>query len=276
MKKTKKLTALLLSGVMMLALASCNSGSKDKDPGEVLGEAVTKLSQVKSLEAESTMEMEMSLMDETMTMNMDMNMATFNDPIKMRCDMNVSVAGQGTGKMSYYVQQDGDKYVMYINDGQQWTSQAVDLGGMEKFDAQQNIDLYTKNMENLTVKEEEGKTRFDGVIKGSAIEEVVKASGALDNVGAGVDPEMLKGMFEGLGDLPVSVWIDPESGYPVRYYMDMSGIMSGMMEKMMSSMGSEAADLGLNISKMVIDVEYSNFDAAADFEIPAEALDAAA
>lgn len=274
MKRMKKLTALLLSGVMMLGLASC--GPKEKTPGEVLGEAVTKLSKVKNVEAKSTMEMEMSLMGETMNMDMDMDIVSFNDPVKARCDVDMKVAGQGTGKITYYIQQDGDKYTMYFNDGQQWNSQVMELGDMSQFDAQQNIDLYTKHMENLTVTEEDGKNRFDGVIKGSAIEEVVKASGALDNVGAGMDAEMLKGMFEGVGDLPISVWVDPESGYPVRYYMDMSGIMSGMMEKMMSSMGSEASGLDLKISKMAIAVEYSNFDAAADFEIPAEALDAAA
>ncbi len=274
MKRANRLTALLLSGVMVLGLAGC--GSKEKQPGEVLGEAVAKLAQVKNLEAESTMEMEMSLMGETMTMNMDMDMVTFNNPTKMRCDMDLSLIGQSAGKMTYYVQQDGDKYTMYLSDGQQWISEDVELGDVAQFDAQQNIDLYSENMENLTVTEEDGKTRYDGVIKGAAIEEVVKASGALDSMDTGLDPEMLKGMFDGLGDLPISVWVDSKSGYPVHYRMDMSNIMTGMMEKIMSSMGDQAADLGLNISKLVIEVKYSNFNEAADFEIPAEALNAAA
>lgn len=274
MKNWKRLTALVLSGVMMLGLASCGSKEK-KDPAEALGEAVTKLAQVKSLEAKSTMEMELASGEEKMTMKMDMNLVNFNDPMKVYCDADISMAGQGAAKLTYYIQQDGDKYTMYINDGQQWGSQDVELDKVAQMDAQQNIDLYTKNMENLTVSEEDGKTRYDGRIKGSAIEEVVKTSGALENVGASVDPAMLAGMFEGVGDLPVSVWVD-SNGYPVRYYMDMTEIMAGMMEKMMGAMGDQAADLGLNISKMVIDVEYSNFDAAADFEIPAEALDAAA
>ena len=281
MKGMKKLTALLMSGVLMLGLASCGSKDDSKDPAEALGAAVAKLSEAKSMDVKSKMEMEMSMMDQTIAVSMDMDMSVFNDPMKLRMESDINVPGAGASKMSIYVQPDGDQYIMYLNAGDgNWVSQkmaAGDLDDVAQLNAQNDIELYTKNMENLTVKEEDGKTRYDGVIKGAAIEEAVKASGALDNMGTDVDPEMLKGMFEDMEGLPISVWVDPESGYPVRYSMDMTGVMSGMMEKIMSSVGGDAASgMKLNVSKMLIEMEYSNFDAATDFEIPAEALNAAA
>lgn len=282
MKGMKKLTALLMSGVLMLGLASCGSKDDGKDPAETLGAAVAKLSEAKSVDVKSKMDMEMSMMDQTIAMSMDMDMSVFNDPVKLCMESDINVPGTGATKMSIYVQPDGDQYIMYLNAGDgNWVSQkmaAGDLDEVAELNAQNDIELYTKHMEDLTVKEEDGKTRFDGVIKGAAIEEAVKASGALENMGtAEVDPEMLKGMFEDMEGLPISVWVDPESGYPVRYSMDMTGVMSGMMDKIMSSVGGDAASgLKLNVSKMLIEMEYSNFDAATDFEIPAEALGAAA
>lgn len=277
MMKMKKLTALLMSGALVLGLAACGpKEEKKQSPAEQLGAAVAKLNEVKSVNATSTVNMEMTVAEQKVAMNMKMDMTTFNDPVKMHCGMEMSMAGQNGGKMDIYVQQDGDKYLMYLFDGAQWAADEIELGEAAKFDAQQSIDLYTKSMQDLKVTEEDKAIRYDGVLKGDAVEEAVKNSGALNQMGAEVDPEMMKTMFEGLGDLPISVWVDKESGFPTHYYMDMTALMDGMMQKMMSTMGEEAAQLGFTVEKMEIDVEYSDFDAAADFEIPADALDAAA
>ena len=76
-------------------------------------------------------------------------------------------------------------------------------------------------------------------------------------------------LYSDLGDMPITVWIDQATGYPVRYYMDMTGVMQSMMSKALA--GVEGGD-SLTMDKVEITMDCSNFNNVADFEIPAEAL----
>lgn len=275
--KMKKMTALLMSGALMLGLASCGTKEEKKaTPAEQLGAAVAKLNEAKNMNATSTVNMAMSAAGQTIDLSVEMDMTTFNDPLKTHCEMNMFLAGQEAAQIDIYVQQDGEKYQMYLLENNQWLADEIELGEAAKFDAQQSIDLYTESMEDLKVSEEDKAIRYDGVLKGKAVEDLVKSSGALDNMGPNVDAEMAKAMLEGLSDLPISVWVDKESGMPTRYYTDMSGVMNGMMEKLAESAGVDASALGVSFDKMDIDVVYSDINAAEDFEIPADGLSAAA
>lgn len=50
--------------------------------------------------------------------------------------------------------------------------------------------------------------------------------------------------------------------------------MSDIMGKLVSGLG-EAAEIGLQVTGMTLEVTYDNFDQASDFAIPEEALNVA-
>lgn len=280
MKQIKKAASLVLAGAMVFAFAGCGDDTKDKkdmSPEEIIQGAVDKAADLKSLDMTMTMEMNMAVADQTMEMSSVNDVTYFSDPLKVSVLSNTSMGQMGSVSTTLYAQADGDKYTMYLNDGTQWVTQNVALDELLQYDAKASMDVYLDGTTKLTAAGTEdlpgGKAdRFDGVVGGEALEKAMASSGALDSLGG--DAALTEDLLKDLKDVPVHIWIDQATGYPVRYEMDMTDMMSAMMTKMTESMEG-GADVGLTIDKMMITLEYSNFDKATDFEIPAEALDAA-
>ena len=70
-------------------------------------------------------------------------------------------------------------------------------------------------------------------------------------------------------DDSIKLWIT-EDGYVMQYELDMTAMMQGILDVM--SAGEENP---ITISKTLVHMTCSNFDAVPDFEVPAEALAAA-
>ena len=176
---------------------------------------------------------------------------------------------------------------MYLYDGNTWTSQTATVNMLEQYDAQQSVNLYLDSgAEYISVGTEEINgmitDKYTGVIRGEAMEEVLKASGATTNLesslGGMVD---VSDFYSDLGDMSITVWIDQESGYPVRYFMDMTDVMQSIMGKALNAAmgsveGAEGVDVSgmMTVDKVEVIMDCTNYNNAADFEIPAEALGA--
>lgn len=275
MKVGKRAVALALGTVLALSLTACGSNTGKEDPTEKIRAALEKVNAVKNMDATMVMEMDMSVMGQSVETDTTMDMTCFNDPVKVKADMTMNMGALGGISMSIYAAADGDNYTIYTFDGTNWTTQEADIGQLEQYDAQKSMDLYLGSGDGYTYDGTEdinGSTadKYSGVIRGDAMEEVLKSSGATSSLetslGGGVD---LNDLYSGLGDIPITVWIDQTTGYPVRYYMDMTDVMQTMMSKALS--GVEGGE-SLTISKVNITMDCFNFDSAAEFEIPAEAL----
>lgn len=278
MKFGKRTAAFALSAALALSLAACGSGT-EKSTGDI-ATALEKINAVKSLEATMVMEMDMSLMGQSMETETAMNMVCFNDPMKLKADMTMDMGELGSFTMNMYAAMDGDNYTVYMNDGSAWTSETVDMSYLQQYDAQESMNLYLESGDDYTLEGTEeinGSTanKFTGVIRGDALEEVLAASGATSSLESSVGDLDLSELYSDLGDLPITVWVDQESSYPVRYAMDMTELMQGIMEKSMAAAGGEGDISGtLTVDKVSLIMDCFNFDNATDFEIPAEALGA--
>lgn len=278
MKFGKRIAAFALSAALALSLAACGSGT-EKSTGDI-ATALEKINAVKSLEATMVMEMDMSLMGQSMETETAMNMVCFNDPMKLKADMTMDMGKLGSFTMNMYAAMDGDNYTVYMNDGSAWSSETVDMSYLQQYDAQESMNLYLESGDDYTLdgtEEINGSTanKFTGVIRGDALEEVLAASGATSSLESSVGDLDLSELYSDLGDMPITVWVDQESGYPVRYAMDMTELMQGIMEKSMAAAGGEEDISGMiTMDKMSLVMDCFNFDNATDFEIPAEALGA--
>ncbi|MGN8898094.1 DUF6612 family protein [Flavonifractor sp. HCP28S3_F3] len=278
MKFGKRTAAFALSAALALSLAACGSGT-EKSTGDI-ATALEKINAVKSLEATMVMEMDMSLMGQSMETETAMNMVCFNDPMKLKADMTMDMGELGSFTMNMYAAMDGDNYTVYMNDGSAWSSETVDMSYLQQYDAQESMNLYLESGDDYTLEGTEeinGSTanKFTGVIRGDALEEVLAASGATSSLESSVGNLDLSELYSDLGDMPITVWVDQESGYPVRYAMDMTELMQGIMEKSMAAAGGEEDISGMiTMDKMSLVMDCFNFDNATDFEIPAEALGA--
>lgn len=274
MKFGRRAAALTLGGLLALSVTACGGTTNKGNSAEKIQAALEKINAVQSMDATMFMEMDMSAMGQSIETDTTMNMSCFNDPMKLKADMTVSMGELGAVSMSVYAQQDGEQCSTYLYDGTSWTVQTMEIDDLQQYDAQQSMDLYLESGVDYAyegTEEINGMTtdKYSGVIRGDAMEEVMKASGATSNLesslGSSVD---LSDLYSDMEDMPITVWIDQETGYPVRYYMDMTDVMQAMMTKMFSSMGAGSITIG----KMQITMDCFNFDNVADFEIPAEAL----
>ena len=74
--------------------------------------------------------------------------------------------------------------------------------------------------------------------------------------------------------LPITIWIDNESGYVVRTTVDMQDMMKALLERsMQESMDAmpENTELSVDVSKALVDCRISQFNAVPPIVIPDEA-----
>ena len=277
MKPGKRTAAIALGILLAVSMTAC--GGAEKSAGDI-PTALEKINAVKSMDATMVMEMDMSVMGQSMETETTMNMSCFNDPMKLKADMSMDMGEIGSATMNVYAAMDGDNYTVYLYDGSAWTSETVDMSYLQQYDAKESMNLYLESGDDYTqegTEEINGSTanKFTGVIRGEALEEVLAASGTTSSLESSVGDLDLSELYSDLGDMPVTVWVDQESGYPVRYAMDMTELMQGIMEKSMAAAGSEGDTSGmLTMDKVSLVMDCFNFDNATDFEIPAEALGA--
>ena len=282
MNSNRRTAALLLAAAMTVSLAACGNGA-NQDPTAAIQAALEKIDAVESMDAVMFMEMDMSVMGQSIEADTTMNMSCFNDPVKLKADMTMSMGAMGSVSMSIYAQQDGEMCSTYLYDGTGWTVETMDLGDLQQYDAQESMSLYLECGEDFTLAGSEkinGSTadKYTGVIRGEALEKVLASSAATQSVESISGELDLADLYSDLGDLPITVCVDRETGYPVRYYLVMTKMMQSILEKTMAAaVESGEANLSgmMTVDQLTITMDCYNFGNATEFTIPQEALEAA-
>lgn len=278
----KKTTCMKL-GALALAVALCAlalAGCKALTPEQQLQNAMEKLQKITSMEATMTMTLSMDLMGQQVDAKAVSQMTSFQQPFKVKMEMAAEVAGEKGGNV-IYAQQDGETLLTYTYDGATWTREALTasdmLGALQQVDPKAAMDLYLGNLSSFTAGVEtlDGVEcyKLQGVLTGEALVDAMRASGALDSVDPTLqDSEQLDRLLSGLGDLPVSVWIDKKTLYPAKYTMDMTALMDSLMDNMLAELGDTGGLLQVGIRNCQVEMVCANYNKATDFDIPAEAL----
>lgn len=296
----KKVLALVMAAVLTMSLAACGEGaSGDAADGaaestEAVSEeinpyeaALENMSAVTNLDAQMVMEMDMTVgadgEEQSVETSTTMDMVYFVDPVRMKIDMTMDMGELGSATQNVYaeVAEDGT-YTMYLYDGANWMAQSVELADVEQYDARDSMIANMDSSYNYVaagMEQVDGANayKYTGVVTGDALNETLISSGALDSFSSlGIDESQLESMMTDLGEIQVTLWIDEESLYPVKYEMDMTAAMDKLMGNMMEAMGDQAAGFSISIPKLYVTMTCSDFNAATEFEIPEEAKAAAA
>lgn len=273
----KRIGVCAVAAVSVLAMASC--GEKT-DVKAILAEAQKQSQTIKSMDYTISADMEMKSGDEAVSMTMTGDATCFTEPMKMKMTMTMDMGELGNQTVDVYAEEADGKFVTYSGVYGNWVKQEVD--SLNQYDGVSNMKLYLDNADSVKLDGEEelesgAAYKLSGVIAGDSIEEVINASGVMDSMTGQLGAEygaMLKSMYSDMGDLPVTIWVSKKDNYPVKYKMDMTAMMSQMMNKLMEQMGDEAQGVTIEVSKMVMEMEMKNVNAATGFEIPQEAKDA--
>lgn len=294
MKKVKRIAAGLAAASLCLSLTACGGnnggdaqGTAAKTPGEIVAASQEKLIDAQSYHMSMDMDvsMEMTVGDQTQAFDMTTvtDLLMFQNPQKLKGTMTIDMGEMGRQEATYYGQEVDGKQVIYSQAGDQWVKQEITSDEMSQYDPKQSLSLYLDSASSFT---DDGKetvggaeaTKYSGVIAGDNMQKVMEESGMLDSLGAmsgtGIDEAQLKEILSTFEDIPMSVWVSAD-GYPVQYEMDMAEMMDALMGKIMEAAGAAEQGVSLKIGKAAIQMTCDQFDAVADFEIPADALNAA-
>lgn len=276
MKLRKMLAA---AAAMTIFVSGCGGSGMDTAEIEaLLTQAKENMAAVESMAAEMTMEMDMSMGGETIETTTLARIRSQQDPLKMAMDMSMVMSdGTEIDQMQMYaVEVDGHLHT-YMSMADAWYAETLELEELSQYNAEENMDLYLDHITNFKSAGQENingtqATKISGVITGDAMEEAIAGSGLTASAQSmGISEEMMTSMYDELGDLPISLWIDAE-GYVLKYEMDMTEMMQKIMDESLKAMGASETDIQMDIEKTSITMVCSDFNAVEEIEIPEEAL----
>jgi hypothetical protein len=281
MKTIKKMFCGVLALTMLFALTACSKSS-----AVTVADAVQKLNDVKSMSYVMDLQMDMSIMGQTINTSTFASADYIADPLALKLDMDIS-SGTVSQKALTYAVAEGDKLLLYssTDGGETWFAQESDgLAALEQYDAKSSFNLYAKSAPSF--KEAGAETvdgaetlRFDGVINGDALRDVLASSGMDDQLsGLGLDLNAAD-LFSGFKDgVPISIWVDQASGLPKKYEMDMTSMMNALMQNLFASLAGSAGEeipdeaLSLTVDKVLVGVTITAYDNVTEIVIPEAAL----
>lgn len=282
MKTLRKTLVPVFVLLLTFALVGCN-GYPATNSKEIVEKANQAMSEIQSLEYEINIDMDMTAMEQNISMITNGKIKQTVDPLSMEMNMTMGMGEElgGDQTMVMYIAQEGDKINSYtsMDGGQNWYNDTLPNEAMMQYDAKNSMELYLKNIEQFKSNGEEeinGKmaTRYDGLITGDSLEETIKESGVLSQLKSfGFNEATLDSLYTDLGSLNVSIWIENESYMPVKYELDMTEFMQSMMDKMIASLGeTEGVDQSMSVSKMFITMTLTGVNTVDKIEIPEGAL----
>ena len=284
----KKGIAVLLAALMLASVWLVGCG--ERNPDELWAAAKENIVTTKSARLHMTMDMAFDLQGETTSMTMKMEEACTQDPLSAEVTMTMDMGSLGKMDTTMYLVQEGKEYVSYtkvsggILGGEDvgWSQSTIDVTDLKQYNAMDNAKLYLDVLNSFQSAGKEAigsynTIRYDGKVTGQDISKMLDTLG--DNVSSMLstaDTSTMADLFSQLDGIPMSVWIDQKTALPVRYEMDLSGMVNQLMRTMinaLSSLSSEAVDF--QVSKARVTVECSDYNAVAPITVPQEVLDAA-
>lgn len=284
----KKGIAVLLAALMLASVWLVGCG--ERSPEELWATAKENIVTTKSARLHMTMDMAFDLQGETTSMTMKMDEACTQDPLSAEVNMTMDMGSLGKMDTTMYLVQEGKEYVSYtkvsggILDDEDvgWSQSTIDVTDLKQYNAMDNAKLYLDVLNSFQSAGKEAigsynTIRYDGKVTGQDISKMLDTLG--DNVSSMLstaDASTMADLFSQLDGIPMSVWIDQKTALPVRYEMDLSGMVNQLMRTMINALGSLSSEaVDFQVSKARVTVECSDYNAVAPITVPQEVLDAA-
>ena len=270
---------LAVTAMMTVLLSGCGGSKVDTAEADaLLSKAKETMATVKSMAAEMTMEMDMSMGGEIMETTTVAKIRSQQEPMKMAMEMSMIMSdGTEVDQMQMYaVEEDGHLHT-YMSTADAWYAETLEMGELNQYNAEENMDLYLDHMTDISEMKQEDvngaqTTKISGVFKGDAMEQAIADSGLTASAASmGLSEEMVASIYEELNDMPVSLWIDAE-GYVLKYEMNMTEMMQKIMDESMKVLGAAEEDILIDIEKTAITMVCREFNDVDEIVIPEEAL----
>lgn len=271
MKKAKRILVFAILAAMLLSLCGCGMFRTH------VAKAAIKMSKLESLHADIEMQIGMGISvlgqdvnaDATVTGGADIQ----RDPERVYVNLMAEVAGFEQNLLFYGVGRD-DGFDVYssADSGESWTKDSIENDDSSKNSKADGKSLFLLLSDSAASFKEYGKEkvngsdaiRYNGKITSDELRQALELANAKPALEESLDVELDDDVFEDLGDVPVSIWIDVKSGMIVRIEMDMSDVMQGLVPVLVDK-AMEKTDIGIGVNTKVyevtVSITLSEFDA---------------
>lgn len=296
MKTAKKILSLLLALIMVLSLTACGSLQTLK--------TIRKMQKLESFRADCSIDMSMSLgmlgqslpvMDFSAEWGADVNC----DPLRGEGDFRISLMDEAKEGQFYFTKEDGQLMLYSSADGgDTWKATPIELsaGGAESGfgfskESLERLLRTAASFEEAGEEEVNGyhATVYEGLISGEELKALMDESDALEAFAEATETDPAELEVEEVGDIPITVTLDNETGLPVRITVDLSGLMGSLFPFFLQAVMKASADGGegpeemlallsmmdVSFDTFMITVFLSDFDEVGEITIPEEAVAAA-
>lgn len=271
MKKAKRILVFAILAAMLLSLCGCGMFRTR------VAKAAIKMSKLDSLHADVEMQIGMGISllgqdvnaDAAITGGADIQ----RDPERVYVNLMAEVAGFEQNLLFYGVGRD-DGFDVYssADSGDSWTKGSVEDDDSSKNSKADGKSLFLLLSDSAASFKEYGKEKvngsdaigYNGKITSDELRQALELANAKQDLEESLDVELDDDVFEDLGDVPVSIWIDVKSGMIVRVEMDMSDVMQGLVPVLVDK-AMEKTDVGIGVNTKVyevtVSITLSEFDA---------------
>ena len=286
MKKMNRFLALAMALVMLLALCACGEGGTRSvitpDFESRMRQAQENMSKLESMHMEMRMDvtMELSVLGQTQPMDMRVyyTMDTQNEPARTKLVITTSSMGQSQEQVMY-TDESGMIYMQI--DGRSWQRQSAQGNSQaNEMQPDQMLQLFLNSAGSFRETGSETingskATVYSGVLGGDYVKQVRETTGLGSTLGEALGTGDAGNLFDNLGEIPMTVAIDDESGLVVRYTMDMAQVMENLMKNLFNSMltsqGLNGVEIEIKVSNCMATATLSQFNSVPEIVIPAEA-----
>lgn len=298
MKKIKKLAVYFLCLALVTGCISGCGGFAGKSDEDLLISSISNLNKAKSFEMNVKLTGKMSAKIDGETedeiLDIEESSAQFMEPVKAKIVMRVSTDESSTEIQESYVQKEDDKYVIYSKMSDIWTKrlkenlkEAINAAGGVNFlhgSLPEDASKYIRKEDRA-----EGDKRYlvyEYKMEKENLESIVKDM--MSAMGSSLEADELEMVMGKMGDVVMTVLIDRKAECISSIELPLADVMNNVFKAMLEYVKQEAAGnpneeeivsymdtVKVEISddtKMV--AKYSAIDAAEDFTIPKEALEA--
>ena len=160
---------LAAAAAMTLALTGCGGSGTDTAEA-LLQQAKETMASVNSMASEMTMEMDMGMEGEVLETTTVATILTQQEPLRMQMEMTMQMDdGTEMEEMQMFAMEEDGMLKTYLYSADTWYEETLEMGELDQYNAEENMDLYLDNIENYKA---DGEEKIDGV-------ETTKISGVI-------------------------------------------------------------------------------------------------
>ena len=286
--KTRKTLTLLLAMLMLMSISVTALAEEPKPAEEASYENLDSW----SMDTTVNIDLTMNMMGEEMALQMEIGTAIdmTKSPERCRTEMTTDSMGDSQKTILYY-EKDGNNFTVVVSEdgGETWNKQVLPA---EQFPANMQASLasFAKLTDYASVLTKTGTetikgreaTVYSGSLTGEQAADYIETTGALSALESmfATGPDAMD--IGELGEMPLSIAIDNETGMLVWFNMDMSDYLQHLMDRVLntiiqSALGEEELpedlDLSMFEASVVIreasgDTTLYNFNEVGEIQLP--------